>query len=109
MKHFLKGHDRSSQLDSIGWALFFIWVGVAWYAGFNLGIGLLGIAIITLGMQAVRRLLNIKIEGFWVFVGAAFAAAGAWQLMGIDKPLAPILLVVVGLLIFGSMFIHRRS
>lgn len=109
MKHFMKEHDRASHLDTIGWALFFIWVGVAWLAGFDLGIGLLGIAVITLGVQAIRRYLKLKTEGFWIVVGVAFAIGGVWELLDIDKPLVPALLVLVGLLILASALRHRRS
>jgi hypothetical protein len=34
MKQFMEQHDRTNHLDSIGWALFFIWVGVSWLVGF---------------------------------------------------------------------------
>ena len=109
MKQFMEHHDRTNHLDSIGWALFFIWVGVSWLAGFGFGIGLLGVAIIILGMQALRWLLKLKIEGFWVLVGVAFAIGGVWELVEIDMPLAPVLLVVVGFVILGSMLGRRHS
>jgi hypothetical protein len=108
MKQFMEQHDRASHLDSIGWALFFIWVGVAWLAGFDLGIGLLGVAIIVLGMQAIRRYLRFRMEAFWILAGVVFAIGGAWELMDIDKPIVPVLLVLVGLGISGSMFRHRH-
>ena len=108
MKRFMKQHDRTSQLDSMGWGLFFIWVGIAWLLGFNPGIGLLGVAVITLGLQAVRWWLKIEVEGFWILVGVAFAIGGVWKLLDIDRPLVPVLLITVGLLIFGSMFFRRR-
>lgn len=109
MKHSIEEHDKTRHLDSIGWALFFIWVGSAWLMELDLGIGLLGIAAITLGMQAVRWLLKLKMEGFWIVVGAAFAIGGVWELANIDKPLVPVLMVAVGLVIFVSILTHNNS
>jgi hypothetical protein len=34
---------------------------------------LLGIGVITLWMQAVKRFLHLRMEGFWLIVGALFA------------------------------------
>ncbi len=89
-------HHRSSKFDAIGWALFFIWVGTAWLAEVGVGIGLLGVAVITLGMQLARRLFDLPVEGFWIIVGIGFALAGTWHLMGPDKPLAPYVLIAIG-------------
>jgi hypothetical protein len=47
-------------------------------------------------------------EAFWILAGVAFAIGGAWELMDIDKPIVPVLLVLVGLGISGSMFRHRH-
>lgn len=102
MKRFMHRHDQASQLDAVGWGLFFIWVGVAWFADLGLGISLLGIAVITLGVQLLRRLLRYDVERFWVVVGLLFALGGAWELMAIERPLVPVLLIVAGIIILGS-------
>lgn len=97
MTEFMKQHDRAGLFDAFGWALFFIWVGVAWLAGLSFGIGLLGVAIITLGMQAARKLFDVKVEGFWILVGLAFAIGAIWELLNIQLPLAPLALIAIGL------------
>jgi hypothetical protein len=60
----MEHHDRGERLDTVGWSLFFIWVGIAWLAGVSIGIGLLGVAAITLAMQLVRKLQAMKVEVF---------------------------------------------
>ena len=96
MTEFMKRHDRTSRFETAGWALFLIWVGTAWLAGFSLAIGLLGVAAITLGMQVIRKLSGVPVEGFWVLVGLGFAVAGSWQLFGVEVPLAPVILIAIG-------------
>jgi hypothetical protein len=97
MMDFMEQHDRTSKFDAIGWALFFIWVGVAWVADVGWGIGLLGVAAITLGMQAVRKVSGVAIEGFWILVGIGFAIAGFWEFWEVQLPLAPFVLIAIGL------------
>jgi hypothetical protein len=103
MTEYMERHDRASKFDAAGWGLFFIWVGIAWLADVGLAIGLLGVAAITLGMQAIRKLSGVPVEGFWLLVGLGFAIAGLWQWFEIGLPLAPVVLIVVG----AALFIWR--
>lgn len=96
MTRFMERHDRSGKFEAIGWALFFIWIGVAWIADVGLGVGLLGVAAIIIGMQVVRKVSDVPVEGFWVLVGLGFAVAGFWQWYDFQLPLAPIVFIVVG-------------
>jgi len=97
MSEFMERQDRASLFDAIGWALFFIWVGVAWLMEVGFGYGLLGVGILTLGMQGVRPLFGVKVEGFWVVLGAGLVIGGFWELWNINIPLAPIILIAVGI------------
>ena len=97
MMAFMDRHDRNSRFDAAGWAIFFIWVGIAWLADVGIGVGLLGVAAITLGMQALRRVRGVPVEGFWVLVGIGFAVAGLWQWFDIQQPLAPFVFIVAGI------------
>jgi len=103
-------HDRGTKLDTVGWSLFFIWVGIAWIADFGTGIGLLGVAAITLTMQLVRKLQGLRVEVFWVVVGTAFGIGGLWEIFDVQTPLAPLVLIInpsKGLFnwIFGISFV----
>lgn len=97
MSEFMEQQDRASIFDAIGWALFFIWIGIAWLMGIGLGYGLLGVGVLTLGMQGARSLYKVKVEAFWVVLGLGFVIAGFWELWNINIPLAPIILIAVGI------------
>lgn len=107
---FMDHHNQGSKLDAVGWALFFIWVGVAWIVDIGSGAGLVGVAVITLGMQALRRLLGIHVEFFWIVVGIGFAIGGLWELFDVQTPLAPIVLIVAGIaLLISVIWFGRKS
>jgi hypothetical protein len=102
-------NEWDRKLGTIGWALFFIWVGISFLADLNIGIGLLGIGIITLGIQVARRRYNLKFEGFWVVVGLIFVIGGLWDLFQPDLPLVPILLIIAGIVLLLSIARGKRS
>lgn len=89
----------ADKLDAIAWAAFFIWVGIALLFDVGYGIGLLGVAVITLGAQLARKRMGIETEGFWIVVGLLFLIGGIWELLQIEVSLIPILLILVGVLI----------
>jgi len=111
MVHFMDHHNRARKLDAIGWALFFIWVGVAWIANVGFGVGLLGVAVIILGMQVIRRHLGINLEFFWIIVGIGFGIGGLWEYLDVQTPLAPIVLIIAGIALLVSVgwFGRRHS
>lgn len=109
MTRYMTRHDRSARFDAAGWALFFIWVGIAWLAEVSIAVGLLGVAAITLGMQGVRKISGVPVEWFWILVGLGFAVAGSWQWFDVDKPLAPIVLIAIGVaLLIGKVWPRSR-
>jgi hypothetical protein len=87
----------AKKLDAVGWGLFFIWIGIAFLADVGIGVALLGVGIITLGEQMVRRYFSLKLEWFWLVVGLLLLAGGLWELWKLELPLVPLLLIVVGL------------
>jgi cytochrome c oxidase subunit IV len=62
----------AKMLEVVGWGLFFIWIGISFLVKFHIGIGLLGVAVITLGTQMARKIYGLKMEGFWIIVGLLF-------------------------------------
>lgn len=100
----LTGSDRlprgaanlSGRLDGIGWALFFIWVGIAFLADVGWGWGLLGIGIIIPSEAMVRWYLALNIGAFWIACGFLFVVGGIWELFQIELPLVPVLLILGG-------------
>ena len=89
--------DAAHKLSTTGWALFFIWIGIAFLVNIDIGIATLGIGIITLVMQIMRGVFGVKLEWFWVLVDVLFVLGGIWDLLKPDVPLVPILLIVAGL------------
>jgi hypothetical protein len=87
----------------MGWALFLIWIGIAFLGNFEIGISLVGIGVITLGMQIFRALSQVRVEGFWIVVGILFLVGGFWELFKPDLPLVPVLLIIAGLLLLLSI------
>jgi hypothetical protein len=101
-------HRLAKRLDAVGWGLFFVWVGIAFLADFDVGVGLLGVGIIILGEQAARKYCDLKLEGFWVVVGLLFVVGGLWELFEAEVGLVPILLIVVGLALLVSAAFGKR-
>ena len=91
--------ELDKKMSTVGWALFFIWIGIAFLANFDFGVGLFGIGILTLGMQVARLFAKLKLEGFWVVVGILFIIGGLFGMLESKIPLVPILLILAGLVL----------
>ncbi len=70
-----KSGKSAQQIESVAWAIFFIWVGVTvllahvrweWF--------ILGIGVLILAAQLARWLMDMEIQGFWVACGVVFLA-----------------------------------
>ncbi len=94
--------DRARQIDSVAWAVFFIWVGIAMLAQVPWGWFLIGVGALILAAQLVRWQLNMEIERFWVACATVFLIGGVWHLFDLPLPLAPILLILLGLALLGK-------
>jgi len=103
-----KNGGLAQKLDVAGWGLFFIWVGIALLMDFSWGVGLLGVAVITLGGQAVRRYFGLALERFWVVCGLLFLVGGIWELYRVEVSLVPILLIVAGGALLVSLAVGAR-
>jgi hypothetical protein len=112
MLEFIEHQDRSHLLDVVGWAVFCIWVGVAWLLEVGLGWGIIGTGILILGLQGLRLLFHVKVDPFWIVVSIAFVIGGFWELWEIAIPLAPLILIAagIGLLIwYCTKTLNRRK
>ena len=94
------GNRRHGQrLDEIAMALVLIMTGGLWLAPkamFPEGTWLAGLGLILLGLNAVRRILGIRVSGFDIVVGFIALVAGVGHIIGKELPLVPILLIVLG-------------
>jgi hypothetical protein len=87
------------RLDEIAMSLVLIMTGALWLAPAGSvpeGSWLIGLGVILLGLNAVRRLRGIRVSGFGVVVGLIALAAGIGHIFGRELPLIPILLIVLG-------------
>ena len=112
MTKAVQGRDKNvaKTIEVVGWGFFFIWVGVALMTDIGWGVGLLGVGVITLGAQAVRKFVGLSIEGFWVVVGVGWCVWGILELGAIRIPGGPfpVLFIVVGIVLIMSTFWRKR-
>ena len=99
MAEFIEQQDRSSLLDIVGWAVFFIWVGAAWLLQLSLGWGIVGTGILVLALQALRAAFHAHVEAFWIIAAIAFIVGGFWELWEVAIPLAPLALIAIGIVL----------
>jgi hypothetical protein len=90
------------RLDSVGWGLFFIWVGVAVLLDVGWGIGLLGVGVLALVEQGIRKYLGLAVEGFWVVVGVLLVVGGGWELVESRLWLVAVVLIIAGVAMLFS-------
>jgi hypothetical protein len=104
-RHNISAESRKpleARLASIGWGLVFLWIGIAMLGSLHSGIGLFGIGIIILGLQLVRKYIDVGMEAFWVVIGLLFTFGGLGSLYEKDIPVLATVLVLAGLLLLVS-------
>ena len=84
-------------IDSIGWAVFFIWTGTALLAGLTMTWLLIGAAVIILGVQAMLHLKGERVDLFVAAVGLVLLVGAIADGYGSPWYLIPVLLIVIGL------------
>jgi hypothetical protein len=100
--------EARRRIDAAAWALFFIWVGSSILANISWGWFLVGIGAIVLAAQAaVSRIAREKLNGFWLICGAVFLLAGIWEILGLKWPLAPLLMILLGVGVLWQAFFGR--
>lgn len=87
----------------------FVWIGTAFLAGVGWGVGLLGVGVITLGVQVARKRSALKLQGSLIAVGCLFVLGGVWELFNVQVDLAPIVCLVVGVTLLVSTLASRSG
>ena len=100
----LSDGSRSNLVDSMGWAAFFVWIGIALYAEVGWGAALIGMGLIVLAGQLARRMMSLPGDGWgmgiclvtvglllWLDVRYGTASFWSWVI--------PALFVAAGLMI----------
>jgi hypothetical protein len=87
------------RLDDVAWALFLILIGAIWLLPAGTvpeGTWLVGAGLILLGVNAVRSLRGVKMNGFTLVLGLMALVAGLGHLVGVKVPVFAILFILVG-------------
>ena len=102
----------NKRLESIGWGLFLIMIGGIWLVPDEQvpeGTWLIGAGLIMLGLNLARYLNGIRMSGFTIVLGILALASGLGDFAGIDLPLFPILLILIGASILLKPVFERRQ
>ena len=92
------------RIDSIGWAIFFVWVGTALLAGVGWTWSLIGTGIIILSVQTALFFNGERIDAFMSAVGIVLLGGSIADLFGSPWSFVPALLIVIGLaMLFDSV------
>ena len=73
--------------------------GFALVKGVPEGTWLIGAGLIMLGLNAVRLMVGIRASWFTLIVGTIALLSGLGSVLGIDIPVGPLLIVLIGLAI----------
>lgn len=100
--------DLNKRLETVGWGLFLIMLGgFALVKGVPEGTWLIGAGLIMLGLNAVRLLLGIRASWFTLILGTIALLAGLSSVLGVDIPVGPLLIILIGLAIVVRAFQPR--
>jgi len=100
--------DLNKRLEAISWGLFLIMLGgFALVKGVPEGTWLIGAGVIMLGLNAVRLALGIPISWFTIVLGTIVFFSGIGEVYGIDIPVGPLLIILIGLAIIVRAFERR--
>ncbi len=103
-------------LDATGWALFFIWIGIASFATVGWGIAFAGLGGLLLIAQLFRRYYALPISGSGLVFGIVFVIAGILQVLDVQIErtsmanwLLPAIFIATGIAIFVSMWVRKPT
>lgn len=85
------------SVDAIGWAVFFMWVGVALLASFSWTVSLVGTAAIILAVQGTLLVRGERLDVFMAAIGVVLLIGAFADVDGSPWSLFPALLIVIGI------------
>lgn len=100
----------AKRLDQIGWGIFLVMIGIIWLVpGVPQGTWLIGTGILLLVLNAIRSRLAIPWSGVSVSLGVLALVAGLGDFTGINLPLFPMCLVIVGATLILKPLVSQRA
>ncbi len=100
--------ELTKKLTAVGWGLFFVWLGIALLFNASIGFILVGVGLITLGMQVARKYYGLASETFWVVVAVLFVVVGLWQILELRLSFMAVFLIVIGCALLVSALKGRE-
>ncbi len=103
--------ELDRRLDAVGWGLFLIMIGGLWLAPEGAvpeGTWLIGVGVIILGLMGIRYLYGMKVNAFWLVLGLIAFAFGVSSVFGLNIPVFPILLIIIGLNIILKPLLKKK-
>ena len=100
----------NKRIEAVGWGLFLIMIGGIALIPDNQvpnGLWLIGVGLIMIGVNGVRYLNQIKMSSFSLVLGIVALIFGLQEIDGIDLPMFPILLILVGASILFRMLVEK--
>jgi hypothetical protein len=102
----------NKRLETMGWGLFLIMLGgQALVPGEQVpeGVWTVGVGLIMLGLNAARYYFGIRMSVFTIVLGSFALLTGVGELLGLDLPALPILLILIGANIILKPLFERSS
>lgn len=100
--------ELNKRLETVSWGLFLIMLGGLFLVpAVPPGTWLIGAGVIMLGLNGIRLLAGIRASWFTLVLGTIALLAGLGSVLGIDMPVGPILIILVGLAIIVRAFQPR--
>lgn len=100
--------ELNRRLETVSWGLFLIMLGGLFLVpAVPPGTWLIGAGVIMLGLNAVRLVAGIRASWFSLILGTIALLAGIGSVLGIDMPVGPILIILIGLAIIVRAFQPR--
>jgi hypothetical protein len=87
---------KAKKVTAVGWGLFFLWLGIVLMFKGGTGLVLIGVGVISLGIQVARRYIGLESDGFWILLAVLFVIVGIWEMFDVKLPLMSVFLIVVG-------------
>lgn len=88
--------NLADRIGNVGWGLFLVWMGILFLGGLSTAAGLMGIGILTLGVQTARHAFGLPLERFWVTGGTLFLVGSLWESIQPTLPLVSVVFVFLG-------------
>ena len=99
----------SRSIDTIGWASFFVWVGIALLANLSWTVALVGTATIILAVQAILFARGERLDVFMLALGVVVLIGAVTDVYGSIWSLFPALLIVIGIAMFADTLRGRPT